>query len=407
MDVGRRWRRRRRGIRRHRVPDVPRHRGQVEVRRTLVHRAALRHHTRAGPHRRVTRAGQVDRCHPGDAQPGELAGRRHGAAVERRAHVAVAAIGTFTEGARHPVVDRGLLDDALVLGQSALGGVPEHARVHEGQPRGQLRCQHQPSSAVRGACGDQRAFEVLAFEQHRCGRVDDVEQRHHDLLTRVPRLGGHHQARPGEDELVAALRHGQRGHHIGRSHIDDAHPVLAGDEQVRAVGLDDVALVDAHLLGVGLRIRRHRGRRRGSHAAGAVARRSRGLSGSRHVATGVRVVAVAEPPFGHSLERVLAKVAEQLRAVGEEAHTRRPEATEPRSVVRHRRYLLVGRRGRRGRCRVGVVGDAAGQTGQGHSEYEHSSSTSHGCVTTRHCPRFPGGSERLLGSRRTAAAHQR
>jgi hypothetical protein len=53
------------------------------------------------------------------------------------------------------------------------------------------------------------------------------------------------------------------------------------------------------------------------------------------------------------------------------------------------------------------LGGATGQTGQGHSEHEHSSSTSHGGVTTRHCPRFPRGSEKVLGSRRTAADHQR
>jgi hypothetical protein len=52
---------------------------------------------------------------------------------------------------------------------------------------------------------------------------------------------------PSSNKLARSLGHVELGDHLGTRDVDDAHSILRRHEHVRAVGLDDVALVDTDL----------------------------------------------------------------------------------------------------------------------------------------------------------------
>ena len=151
---------------------------------------------------------------------------------------------------------------------------------------------------------------------------------------------------------MRTLRELRFGDDLGTVDGDDAKTIGVGDVDVVAVGLDDVALVDAHLLGVGARevLARHRAGRDADVRSGLGRFRGR-----RHVALGhhasVAVVeaAASQSPRSDPLARLGLHVAQQRRTVTEELEVRRGEALRTRTLPR------LGRARRR-----------AGRLGRGH-----------------------------------------
>jgi hypothetical protein len=207
---------------------------------------------------------------------------------------------------------------------------------------------------------------MMAAEHLRSSWIADIEHRDDRLLPLVHRPGHHDQPVAVEEQLVAAGNHRERGHYPGGRDLHDAHPVLARCEHVRAVGLDDVALVDPDLLGVGAGVVdtfHHRGGRRrlptiraGGGCLG---------HGARHVTHRPRERPphrpAAQAPGSHPLERLGLQIAEQVGAVAEE---REPRLAEPsgRQAVRNGKRVGSAAPGRRRlRCSVGIVGEAAGE----------------------------------------------
>ncbi len=107
-------------------------------------------------------------------------------------------------------------------------------------------------------------------------------------------------------------------HDLGVGDRHDAEAVGVGDVDERSVGLDDVAFVDAHLLGVGPRVVDPGGRRRrdGSVGSSRTVGGGTGLGDTHIAADGVSVA--AETPRGDACRRLGLHVVEQGGTVAEE-----------------------------------------------------------------------------------------
>ncbi len=186
---------------------------------------------------------------------------------------------------------------------------------------------------------------------HQRGRrhIGDVEQRDDGVDARVG-LRHHEKASAVEQQLMASVGYVELRCHLCARDVDDAHSVLRGDEHVRAVGLDDVALIDADLLGVGSReVRCRRSRRRHGSACRGIHCRHGGARILHHRPAAVAVPRpAAQAPRSHSLQRFGLHVREEVGAFGEEPQPRR---THRRELCRPGR--AGGRRRRAGRCRIG------------------------------------------------------
>ena len=206
---------------------------------------------------------QVDGCDPRHAEAGELARRGDGRAVERRRHLAERSVARLVERTRHPVVDGRLRDDLLVALQRTVLVEPELVGMDERQASGERRRQHESRCSIDRSGRDQVTFEVTAVQQRR--RSSRRLTSYSDTTVSTPRvrLRRDQQARAVEQQLVAAIGNVELRDHLRAGNVDDPHTVLRCDEHVRAVGLDDVTLVDSDLL----RVRAREVRRRRSRAA--------------------------------------------------------------------------------------------------------------------------------------------
>ena len=170
-------------------------------------------------------------------------------------------VARFVERTRHPVVDRRRRDDLLVALQRTVLVEPEHVGMNEREASIERCSQHESCCSIDRPGRHQVTLEVAAVQQRRRTRVSDVVQRG-DGVDAAVRLRHNQQARAVEQQLVAAIGNVELRHHLRTGNVDDPHTVLRCDEHVRAVGLDDVTLVDSDLLRVRSRVVRRDGRGR-------------------------------------------------------------------------------------------------------------------------------------------------